>query len=371
MQGPDVALHPRVQRKGLMTTTRNQTLAACCAALGVALAARAWRRARALDFAEKSVVIFGGSRGLGLVIARQLAEQGARLMLVARDADELDRAERELNGRGATVATEVCDIREPQQVARVIEQTISRYGGLDILINDAGIIEVGPFEYMTLEDFQDAMATHFWGPLHAVLAARPHLRESLTARIVNISSIGGKIAVPHLLPYSASKFALTGLSEGLCAELAREGIRVTTVCPGLMRTGSTYNASFKGEHRREFAWFHVADSLPGLSIDARRAAHQIIEACRRGDPELVITFPARVAVLVNAAFPGFMARAMRLVNALLPSAGGDAGRDSRSGWQSTSSIAPSMLTGLADRATRENNEIPPGAMPRAISPPAL
>jgi hypothetical protein len=137
-----------------------------------------------------------------------------------------------------------------------------------------------------------------------------------------------------------------------------------------MRTGSTYNAFFKGEHRREFAWFHVADSLPGLSIDARRAAHQVVEACRRGDPELVITMPARVAVLVNAAFPGLMARAMRLVNALLPSPGSDAGRESRSGWQSVSSIAPSLLTRLSDRATKENNELP-AAAPRAISPPTL
>jgi len=340
-----------------MTPTRSQTLALCCAAIGAAVAVRA-RRARSFDFNGKSVVIFGGSRGLGLVLARELAAEGARLTLVARDTDELDRAWHELEDGGATVATVACDVRERQQVTHAIAEAVARHGGIDVLINDAGIIQVGPLEHLTLEDFQDAMATHFWGPLYAILAARPHLHESTAARIVNISSIGGKVAAPHLLPYTASKFALTGLSEGLSAELAREGIRVTTVCPGLMRTGSTYNAWFKGNHRREFAWFHLADSLPGLSIDARLAARQIIEACRRGDPELVITLPARLGVLMNAVFPNAVARAMRVVNALLPAPHPAGNIEARSGWQSVSSIAPSILTRRTDRATRENNEMP-------------
>ena len=340
-----------------MSGRQTQTLALCCAGVAAAVAVKR-RRAHALDFSGKSVLIFGGSRGLGLVLARQLAAEGARLMLAARDAGELERARRELADRGAWVGTVTCDIRDRQQIEAAVSEAVSRNGAVDVLVNDAGVIQVGPFEHMTVEDFEDAMATHFWGPLHAIFAARPHLRESAAARIVNISSIGGKISVPHLLPYSASKFALAGLSEGLHAELAREGIRVTTVCPGLMRTGSTYNARFKGDYRREFAWFHLADSLPGLSIDARRAARQVIEACRRGDPQLVITLPARLAVIVNAAFPNLMARAMRIVNAMLPSPRPQRGMQSRSGWQSVSSIAPSMLTRSADRATRDNNETP-------------
>src|SRR5436309_7591109 len=107
---------------------------------------------------------------------------------------------------------------------------------------------------MTVEDFEETMRVHFWGPLYATLAALPHLRKQDTGRIVNISSIGGRIAVPHLAPYSASKFALAGLSDGLRTELAREGIYVTTVFPGLMRTGSHVNAQFKGKRRAEFTW---------------------------------------------------------------------------------------------------------------------
>lgn len=336
----------------------NSYLAAALFGLGFAVARHAWRRLGSIDFFDRSVVIFGGSRGLGLVIARQLAAEGARLTLVARDADELRRAREDLDEDGTTALTIVCDVRNRHEVEHAITETVRRQGGIDVLINDAGIIDVGPLDHMRLEDFENMMATHFWGPLYAILAARPHLRASLGARIVNISSIGGRIAVPHLLTYSASKFALTGLSEGLSTELAREGIKVTTVSPGLMRTGSTYNAHFRGRHRLEFAWFHTAGSLPGLSIDGSRAARQIIDACRRGDPSLVITFPARLAVLLSAVCPNTTVRVMRLVNALLPPPRPEMDAESRSGWQSVSAWAPSLLTSRADQATTENNELP-------------
>jgi NAD(P)-dependent dehydrogenase (short-subunit alcohol dehydrogenase family) len=211
---------------------------------------------------------------------------------------------------------------------------------------------------MTVADFEDAMATHFWGPLYVILAAMPHMAPGGARRIVNISSIGGKIAVPHLLPYSASKFALTGLSEGLRAELAKQGFFVTTVCPGLMRTGSTYNAWFKGQHRYEFGWFHVSDSLPGISIAAGRAARQIVDACRHGDAELIITPGARLAVLLNAVSPDAVARLSALANRLMPGAAGKKGDEPRSGWQSISDWVPSRLTTLSDQAAAENNELP-------------
>jgi short-subunit dehydrogenase len=175
---------------------------------------------------------------------------------------------------------------------------------------------------------------------------------------VNISSVGGKIAVPHLVPYSASKFALVGLSDGLRTELAADGFRVTTVCPGLMRTGSTYNASFKGRHEQEFVWFHLLGSLPVMSIDARRAARQIVEACRHGDPELVITLPAKLGIVLNAVAPSVMAHVMAAANRLLPAATSEEGDVALPGWQSTSPGAPSPLTAWADRASVENNEWP-------------
>ncbi len=185
-------------------------------------------------------------------MARQLADEGARLTLVARDDDELERAADDIRTRQpfAEVLTAIADIRTRDDGERVIAEVLDRYGRVDVLINNAGIIQVGPIDHMKLSDYEDAMNTHFWGPLYTIMAALPHMRRQGGGRIVNISSIGGRIAVPHLVPYSASKFALAGLSDGLRAELARDNIVVTTVFPGLMRTGSPLNASSRDSGRR-------------------------------------------------------------------------------------------------------------------------
>lgn len=351
-----------LRKRGRSATRNRRITGAQCALLslvgGAIVLRHAWRARRAINFSGATVVIVGGSRGLGLVIARQLASEGAHLVLVARNAEELERARIDLERRGVQAFTCVCDIRNRKEVDETVERIVAALGTVDVLINDAGIIQVGPLQHLTVDDFENAMATHFWGPLYAILAVLPHMRRGGARRIVNISSIGGRVAVPHLVPYSASKFALTGLSEGLHAELAREGIRVTTVSPGLMRTGSTYNAWFKGQHRREFAWFHLADSIPGLSVDAKRAARQIINACRHGDAQLTITPPARLAVLLNAACPEAMAGMMSLTNRLLPSAAVEGGDELRSGWQSVSRLMPSGVTKLSDLASAENNELP-------------
>ena len=327
------------------------------AGLGSLLAMRAVRTRRAIDFAGRTVVIFGGSRGLGLAMARAFSREGAYVVLVARDEDELNRAVADLQTHGGQSHAISCDIRNRGQVERTIQRIVHDRGGIDVLVNDAGIIQVGPLEHMTVADFEDAMATHFWGPLFTILTALPHMQKGGARRIVNISSIGGKVAVPHLLPYTASKFALTGLSEGLRTELAAHGFAVTTVCPGLMRTGSTYNARFKGQHRNEFAWFHVSSAIPGFTISASRAARQIVDACRHGDPELVITPAAKLAVVANGISPATTARALSIANRVLPKPG-YGGNESRSGWQSVSRFVPSPLTRLTDRATAENNELP-------------
>ena len=240
------------------------------------------------------MVITGGSRGLGLEIARILAAEGASLTLVSRDEHELARARRSLvEGTGADVLTVRCDIARFAEVEAAVRQVVDHHGRLDVLINCAGIIQVGPMEHMTLDDYEAAMNVHFRGPLHTMLAALPYMRRQHGGRVVNIASIGGKVPVPHLAPYAASKFALVGLSSSLRAELASDDILITTVSPGLMRTGSPINASMKGQHEAEFAWFAISDALPGLSVASSRAARQVVEACRRGQAELIISLPAR------------------------------------------------------------------------------
>jgi NAD(P)-dependent dehydrogenase (short-subunit alcohol dehydrogenase family) len=159
-----------------------------------------------------------------------------------------------------------------------------------------------------------------------------------------------------MLPYCVSKFALAGLSDGLRAELAGEGIRVTTVIPGLMRTGSHVNARFKGRHHSEFTVFALLNALPAISTDATRAAAQIVEACRAGAPQLTITWQARAAVIAQALLPGPTARLMALASRMLPAAPPGGGRKAHTGWHSQTPLAPSPLTALADHATARNNE---------------
>jgi short-subunit dehydrogenase len=188
------------------------------------------------------------------------------------------------------------------------------------------------------------------------MAVLPSMRQRKSGRIVNISSIGGKISIPHLVPYSASKFALVGLSKGLRAELAKDGIVVTTICPGLMRTGSPRNAEFKGQHQFEYAWFSISDALPLLTVSAENAARQIVKACRRGRAELVISIPAKVAVLFESLFPEMMAQMLAIANELLPEPDG-VGTQRMKGKDSKSSWSPSWLTTLNEEAALRNNEV--------------
>src|SRR5688572_2988300 len=152
------------------------------------LAQQAWRRRGSYDFAGRSVVITGGSRGLGLIMARELADEGARVTIVARDEAELARAEEDIRLRQpfAEVLTVAADVRRRHDAERAIAQAFERFGRVDVLINNAGIIQVGPAAHMQLTDYDDAMNTHFWGPLYMTTAALPHMRRQGHGRIVNI-----------------------------------------------------------------------------------------------------------------------------------------------------------------------------------------
>ena len=315
-----------------------------------------WRKMTEYDLRNKTVLITGGSRGLGLVLAREFALEGAQVAICARDEEELEQARVDLQNRGAEVLTVRCDVTNATEVEGMVNQVRARFGKIDVLVNNAGTIQVGPIEVMNREDFEKAMQAHFWAPLNTMLAVIPEMRQRGDGRIVNISSIGGKIAVPHLVPYSASKFALVGLSKGLRTELRKDGILVTTVCPGLMRTGSPRNANFKGKHREEYAWFSISDSLPVTAIKAERAARQIVDACKQGRAELVITVQAKLAVKFDSLFPELSAEMLALVNRLLPGPGG-IGANSAKGRDSASSWSPSWLTTLSEEAAWDNNEM--------------
>lgn len=308
------------------------------------------------DVRGKTVFISGGSRGLGLLLARQFVQLGAKVAITARDADALQRAKDDLRRFTEQILTIETDITMREEADAALDQVRRTFGPVDVLINNAGTICVGPLEVMTIDDFRDSINTHFWGPYFATMAVLEEMQSRKQGRIVNISSIGGKISVPHLLPYCVGKFALTGFSEGLRSALLKDNVYVTTVCPGLMRTGSPRNAHFKGNNEAEYAWFSISDALPVLSMNAERAARRIVHACLRGEAEVVLSVPAKFAVTFDSLLPGITADALAIVNSLLP---GAERSDSqvRTGKQSASDASPSWITTLNERAAASNNQV--------------
>jgi len=314
------------------------------------------RTSRYMSPRNKVVMITGGSRGLGLVLAREFAARGARVAICARNNRELEKVRAEFTDAGKPIFAEACDVGVRQEIENVINHVRQQLGEIDILVNNAGAIVVGPLENQDLEAFEDAMQTNFWGPYYATIGVLSSMKRRRSGRIVNIASIGGKIAFPHLLPYSTSKFALVGFSQGLRAELAKDNVFVTTVCPGLMRTGSPRNADFSGQPEKEYAWFSISDSLPVASTGSVAAARKIINACIHGDAELHIGVTARLGSLVQGLAPGLSAEALGLVNEwLMP---GPASKKAlrQKGADSESEITTGVLTQLTREAERANNQ---------------
>ena len=277
-----------------------------------------WREA---DLTGQVALVTGGSRGLGLAIARELAANGCRLALCARTESELNAAAAELRAAGTEVFTTVCDVADEASVNAMVEAVLAHYGQIDLLVTNAGIVEIGPVADLELADFQEAMDVMFWGTLYPILAVVPGMRARGAGRIATITSIGGRLAVPHMLPYTAAKFAAVGLSEGLAAELAQDGIQVTTVSPGLMRTGGHLQAQFRGsgeQQRKDYVWFALGGTSP-LVPDATRSARIIVRAVKRGAAECTYTLPFWLASRFHGLAPATTVRLMRLANAVLPS----------------------------------------------------
>jgi short-subunit dehydrogenase len=340
-----------------MKTPIMLTAAAITAA---AAAARASVRRTPDDITGEVAIVTGASRGLGLALARELARHSARLVICARGEDQLEAAEADLLALGAEVTAVRCDLDDAGSAELLVDTALERYGRLDILINNAGIIQVGPVESTSVSDYEDAVKTMALAPVRLTLAALPVMRGQAHGRIVNITSIGGKVSVPHLLPYCTAKFAAVGFSEGLRAELGSGPVAVTTVVPGLLRTGSHLNARFSGRSEEEFTWFSLGASLPVLSMDAGTAARQIVDAMRQRRAELILTPLGQLAARGAGIFPELTSALLYLTKQVLPAATGQHGPAVPG-----SALRPALnqqvfnrLTALGRTAARQLNQLP-------------
>ncbi|MFI0785926.1 SDR family NAD(P)-dependent oxidoreductase [Streptomyces lydicus] len=271
-----------------------------------------------------TAVVTGGSRGLGLLMAGELMKRGCHVVLLARDEAELGRAVTKL-GRlpCGSVRSVVCDVRDGAAVRARMDEIVRDNGRLDIVLANAGIIQVGPADALGTEGFRDALDSIFNGALHTALAALPHLRRSpVGGRLALVGSVGGLLAVPHLLPYSCAKAAVAALAEGLHAEEAVHGVTVTGIHPGLMRTGSHLHARFGGDRRREYAWFQTLAGAPLLSMNAERAAERIVSAVQRRRHRIVLTPAAKLGARAHGVAPVATTRLVSLIGRVLPRDGG-------------------------------------------------
>jgi NAD(P)-dependent dehydrogenase (short-subunit alcohol dehydrogenase family) len=318
--------------------------------------------------APRTAVVLGASRGLGLLVSEELLQRGFTVYGCARDEDELEGAARILAAAvpGGRFVPRICDVRYQDEVTAVVEEVVDDHGGLDVAIHVAGVIQVGHADKVTLGHYHEAVDTMLFGPVHLALASVPHMRDAGHGRIGIVSSVGGLVAVPRLVPYSVAKFGAVGLAEGLYAELSGTGVTVTTVTPGLMRTGGHTHARFVDDAVTDYAWFAPLASLPGLSISAERAARRIVSGVLSGSPTVELTPLTIIGRRVHGLAPATTTRAMGLVSRLLPGPSGRAADpmteaapavDGSTARERLSSRVVDCLSVLGDRAARRTNEV--------------
>lgn len=254
----------------------------------------------------KRALVTGASSGIGAALALALGARGTRLILAARGKSQLQGTASMVALRYPALSPPMvipCDVADQESVRALIAGASGRMGGLDVLINNAGISVYGLAEYCSTADFERVMAVNFYGPLYATLAALPLMRRQGGGLIVNVASVAALHGVPYLAAYSASKAALATLAQSLRAELHQSGIRLLTVYPGYTRTSLFDREKKLGGARRPRRGYAAPEGV----------ARSIVRAIERDVDELVLSPPGRALSLLRGLLPGLVQRAMRVL----------------------------------------------------------
>ncbi|MGQ9836615.1 MAG: SDR family oxidoreductase [Cyanobacteriota bacterium] len=236
------------------------------------------------------VLITGASEGIGRATAFAFARGGSRLSLAARTPETLRQTaidlEQSLNAEVLAIPT---DVTQPEQVESLVEKTLERYGHIDCLINNAGICMSGPFLQTTPDHWQQLMAVNFWGYVHMIRAVLPDMLKRKRGQIVNVGSIGGKMPLPQMSAYCASKYAVSGLTEALRLELRPQGIQVIGVHPGIVNSDFLKRAIFLDESQPTNSSNNSSNAhdAPLSSSPAREQMKQALESFWVSQPQEV------------------------------------------------------------------------------------
>jgi uncharacterized protein len=250
----------------------------------------------------KVVLITGGSSGLGRALAESFVQAGAHVVVSARSADTLEAVADHLRQFGTQVLAIPADVTQQDQVDSLIEQTVKRFGRLDVLVNNVGRSTRGALLEITPEDFASLMDINFLSVVRCTRAAVPHLIRS-HGHLVNIGSLSGKSASRYVGAYSATKFALAAYTQQLRLELRSQGVHVLLVSPGpIARDDPTQR------HSDKLAGLPARAAKPGAGVRIspvrpERLSQAILKACRRGQPELIYPPLARLFIAVIQLFP--------------------------------------------------------------------
>ncbi|NDJ16198.1 SDR family NAD(P)-dependent oxidoreductase [Myxacorys almedinensis] len=260
-----------------------------------------------------TVLITGASQGIGRETALLFARHGYNVVLAARNAERLEALAQELATFEHAAIAVPTDVRDPEQVNQLVERAIAAYGSVDVLVNNAGIYTSGPTEQYSLDDWHLILDTNLWGYIHTIHALLPHFIRQGSGMIVNLSSIGGRVPTPYLVPYATSKFAVTGLTKSLESELAPKGITVCGIYPSLIKSNFMERALFQGtdeedkQARRQQLEQVLAMPVIEKPTDVAEAIWDAVQHKRTE----VLVGSAKLSLFSNRLFPGLLQRVMQ------------------------------------------------------------
>ena len=299
-----------------------QIMAIVTGALGLAAGAFALRRrARRIDLRGRVVVVTGGGRGFGYAIAREFRRRGCKLAICGRDGEVIGRAVAEFRLYGGEVFGMACDASEPAQVEAFIAGVLAEFGVIDVLVNNAGQVFFGPAVELHPEDLEAAIRNVFWTHYRPTMAVLPHMRARGFGRIVNITSLAGKLPVPHHGAYVVGKYAATGWSEVLTVELRKYGILVSTITPPALDDGAPLHTHFNGDAEEEFKWFAYGLSARWFATSTDHAARVVVDAAAHGDRQRAVSLGSWLAARAHGLAPGLMSGVWSRLDRLLPPPG--------------------------------------------------